>query len=396
MKKVGLAVVTYKDNFGSALQTYATQHIIEKIGYEPECICTDNIMKEIEIRKIMFFMKRIFVPEELKHVWTYATSRLKRKGSSNYSDNMKIRHKKYVEFYDKYLYMSRKINSFDDFSKLCLDYQSVVVGSDQLWRPSNIAGGYFTLEKVPDNINKVAYSTSFGVKELPLSMKKRAKNFLSRINHISVREDTGKKIVFDAIKRDIPVVCDPTMLLSPEEWFSLAREAEVVIKEKYIVCYLMGDNKEQRKFIKKLREITGYKVVGLLHGATYIADDEKWVDEKPFDIGPLEFINLIRDAEYVCTDSFHCCVFSIIGKTPFFVFRRDSEKGTTSANDRIYTLLKWSSLENRLLDGDESVKDCISRKINFEEVHNKMKIKQKKSLEYLEEALKDGKKDRIS
>ena len=389
MKKVGLAVVTYKDNFGSALQTYATQYTIEKMGYRPECICTDGIMREIEIRKALFFLKRIFTPEELKHVWTYATSRLKRRGKSDYSENMKIRHKKYAEFYDKYLYMSRDVKSFEEFSKLCENYQSVVVGSDQLWRPSNIAGGYFTLESVPEKVNKVAYSTSFGVKELPSSMNKKAKLFLSRMNHISVREDSGKKIVADAIGKDIPVVCDPTMLLAPNEWFEISGN-DPIVKGKYIVCYLMGDNKQHRDFVKKLREVTGYRVIGLLHGATYIADDENWVDEKPFDIGPLEFINLIKNAEYVCTDSFHCCVFSIIGKTPFFVFRRDSEKKTTSSNDRIYTLLRWSKLEERLLDGNEPILDCISREIDFDLVHRQMKTRQEKSLEYLKEALEDG------
>lgn len=389
MSKVGLAVVTYKDNFGSALQTYATQHAIEKLGYQPECICIDGIMREIEIKKALFFIKRLFTPDEMKHVWTYATSRLKRSGTSEYSDNMRIRHKKYASFYDKYLRMSPNVKSFSELSELSRNYQSVVVGSDQLWRPSNIAGGYFTLEKVPEKVNKVAYSTSFGVKELPAGMKKKAKRFLNRMNHISVRENTGKKIVADAIGKDVPVVCDPTMLLTPDEWFSLSG-TKPIAEGKYIVCYLMGNNAQHREFVKKLREITGYRVIGLLHGATYIADDEVWVDEKPFDVGPLEFINLLQNAEYVCTDSFHCCVFSIIGKTPFFVFRRDSENKTTSSNDRIYTLLQWSGLEKRLLDGNESVSECIDNKIDFEMVHTTMSEKREMSMKYLKEALEDG------
>lgn len=390
MKKIGLAVVTYKDNFGSALQTFATQYIIEKIGYKAECICADGIMKTIERRKVIFFLKRIFTLEELKHVWTYAISRLRKKGTGNYSEEMRIRHEKYVSFYDKYLHMSKKINSFSELADLCMDYQSVVVGSDQLWRPSNIAGGYFTLECVPDEVNKVAYSTSFGVKELPKGIQKKAVSFLKRIDHISVREDTGKKIVSDLIDKDIPVVCDPTMLLSPEEWFELSGSAPI-ISGKYILCYLMGDNKQHREFVKALREKTGFKVVGLLHGATYIASDEEWVDEKPFDVGPLEFINLIKNAEFVCTDSFHCCVFSIIGKTRFFVFRRDSENGTTSSNDRIYTLLRWSHLDRCLLNGNEDVLKFIDEDVNFEIVHNEMIEKRKFSIKYLEDALKDGK-----
>ncbi|MEG2013731.1 MAG: polysaccharide pyruvyl transferase family protein [Anaerovoracaceae bacterium] len=390
MKKVGLAVVTYKDNFGSALQTYATQYVVEKLGYVPECICADGIMKIIESRKKKFFLKRIFCPDEFKYIFSYATSRFKKKGTNEFSNNMKIRHNKYTEFNNKLLNMSPNVCSIQELRKLSGEYQSVIVGSDQLWRPSNIAAGYFTLEEVPNDVNKIAYSTSFGVIELPNSIKAKAKSFLNRINHLSVREDTGSKIASELTGRSIPVVCDPTMLLTPNEWFDISGD-QPFSQGDYIVCYLMGDVVEHRNFVKKLRKETGSRVIGLLHGSTYIAMDEEFPDEKPYDVGPCEFINLIRNAQYVCTDSFHCCVFSIICKTPFFVFRRDSENKTTSSNDRIYTLLNWTGLSDRLLIGNENISDSISKKIDFDTVHKLVDEKRKQSIKYLSDALGDGK-----
>ena len=110
--------------------------------------------------------------------------------------------------------------------------------------------------------------------------------------------------------------------------------------------------------------------------------------KKPYDVGPSEFLNLIKYAKYVCTDSFHCCVFSILNKIPFFVFRRDTERKTTSSNDRIYTLLSWTGLNERLIHGDEEIEYCLNMKIDFDNVQNVVDEKRAESLQYLTCALK--------
>jgi hypothetical protein len=243
------------------------------------------------------------------------------------------------------------------------------------------------LEFVPSGVKKIAYSTSFGVARLHRSIQKHAKSFLKSFDWISVRENSGKVIVKDMIGRDIPVVCDPTMLLSIEEWNNYV-SPEPFIKGNYIACYIMGDSKEQRDFVKRLRKETGYKVVGLLHGSTYISGDDEWVDEAPYNVGPFEFINLLRHAKYVCTDSFHCSVFSILNNTPFFVFRRDSDNEETSANDRIYTLLSWTGLDNRLLYGNENIDNVLKLPLDYNIVNERVAERRKESLEFLTNALK--------
>ena len=157
---------------------------------------------------------------------------------------------------------------------------------------------------------------------------------------------------------------------------------------RYILMYLMGDNPEQREFVKRLREATGCRVIGLLHGATYISYDEEIADEKPFNVGPSEFVNLIRHAQYVCTDSFHCCVFSILNSTKFFAFRRWPDDSKFSANDRLYTLLKFTGLERRMLEGHEDVKQCVADEIDFKDVLGKVAQRRKESMDYLVNALK--------
>ena len=249
-----------------------------------------------------------------------------------------------------------------------------------------IVGSYYTLEFVPDEVKKIAFSTSFGVPELPSQLHKHAKKFLSRIDHISVRENSGAEIVKKESGREATVVCDPTMMLTAEDWMHIQVEKPFA-EGKYILMYLMGDNPKQREFVKKLSEQTGYKIVGLLHGATYIYYDEDVVDDKPYNVGPSEFINLIRNAQYVCTDSFHCCVFSILNSTKFFAFRRWPDGSKFSANDRLYTLLKFTGLERRLLLGTEDVKKCIDDLIDFSDVLSHVAERRKESMDYLVNAL---------
>lgn len=48
---------------------------------------------------------------------------------------------------------------------------------------------------------------------------------------------------------------------------------------------------------------------------TYIKSDETGNYEKAYDIGPVEFLRLFRDASYVFTDSFHGSAFDNFSKT---------------------------------------------------------------------------------
>lgn len=390
--KVGLAVVTYKDNFGSALQTYATQSVIQKLGFETGIFDISGVHKAINQKKIKYYLGRVFQPDELKYLLENFKSRGRKKVNKNndkYAENMRVRHEKYVEFNQKQLGFLEKVDSWSALTEQSRECDFVVVGSDQLWRPSNIAGEYFTLEFVPDEVHKIAFSTSFGVSELPKSLHKHAKKYLDRIEDISVREDSGKSIVKSITGRDIPVVCDPTMMLDATEWMAI-QPTERIVPEKYILCYFMGDNPEHREFVKRLKKETGYQIVGLLHGATYITSDDDFADFAPYDIGPGEFIHLIRNAEYMCTDSFHGTVFSILNSTAFFAFRRYDDSSEFSTNDRLHTLLRWTGLSDRMLYGTEDVKEQLSKTIDFAEVLKAVEAKRAESLAYLMKALEAG------
>lgn len=388
-RKIGIVAVTYKDNFGSVLQTYATQYTLEKLGYNARIFEIKGVYRGIMIKKLLYYAGRIFDPVEVKYLFANLKSRSRKRVSvsaDQFAADMKVRHRMYSDFNKRWNKMLPVVNGWNGLRKQAEDMDTVVVGSDQLWRPSNIVGCYYTLEFVPDEVKKISFSTSFGVPELPRRLHRHAKRFLSRIDHISVREDSGAVIVKQECGREAKVVCDPTMMLTAEDWMHI-QSVKPFAEGNYILMYLMGDNLKHREFVKKLRKATGFRIIGLLHGATYISYDEDVVDEKPFNVGPSEFINLIRYAQYVCTDSFHCCVFSILNSTKFFAFRRWPDGSKFSANDRLYTLLKFTGLEHRILDGSEDVEKCLAETIDFEDVLDKVALRRKKSMDYLIYAL---------
>ena len=297
------------------------------------------------------------------------------------NNDIKIRNKKYEEFRKEFTY-SRNCLDYESLTELAKErYTDVIVGSDQLWLPVNIVSDYYTLNWVPEEINKISYSTSFGFSSLNKKYNNMYKNFLNRINHISVREESGQKII-DNFKLRSELVADPTLLLTKDEWDKITIKARI-IEEKYILCYFLGKNKEHRKFAERLKEKTGLKIVSLNHADEYVRYSDKYCDYAPYDIGPKEFINLIKNAEYVLTDSFHGTIFSIIFNKKFYIFKRYKES-KYSTNSRIDSLIDTFKIPKEIiLSGTESIEKVLSYKIDYELTNKIVKEIRKKSIDWL-------------
>ena len=191
---------------------------------------------------------------------------------------------------------------------------------------------------IPKEINKISFATSFGFSNIPDKYENLYKNFLNKIECLSTREKQGVEIIKNVTGRDAKLVCDPTLLFNKDEWMEIQEENRIV-KDKYIFCYFLGKSIEHRKFVERLKEKTGYKIVSINHCDEYVKYSDKFADEIPYDVGPGEFLNLIRNSEFVCTDSFHGTVFALINNVDFFVFRRFQKNEKASTNSRIHTIL---------------------------------------------------------
>ena len=385
-KKVGIVSCYFKHNYGSMLQAYATQKVFDNMEIPNETI---NIDENIDFAngKKKYYMSQITNIPFIKSKLGMVKLKLDKKINKNLGNNIQIRDNKYKEF-EKNFKLTKPYKTYKELSEQCVNYSNVIVGSDQLWLPVNVVADYYTLNWVPDNVNKVSYATSFGVSTVPDKYKNDYKKFLNRINCLSTREEAGVKLVEQLSDNKATLVCDPTLLLNKEEWMDIQKE-EPIIKEKYILCYFLGKNIEHRKFAERLKEKTGCKIVSLNHADEYVKYSDKFCDYAPYDIGPAEWINLIRNAEYVCTDSFHGTVFSLINNTKFFTFERYSNKNSkVSTNSRIYSLLGIVDLKERILSGTENVDDVIKMQINFDNVNEKIDKFRECSKRFLKNSIK--------
>ncbi len=392
MKKTAIVSCYFQPNYGSMLQALATQMALDELGYDNETICIDGLNREIRTAKIRYFARASLTSDILLSKAGMAMARMRRKLSrGTYTQMMQARLQAFSDFQTGHFRMSESYGSRAELTQACEEkYSAVLVGSDQLWLPANIAADYYTLSFVPDSVNTIAYATSFGQSQLPRASERAAMKFLSCIRHIGVREKSGQKIVAKLTGRRVPIVADPTLLFDGREWMRVQQEAPLFEGE-YIFCYFLGNNPRHREFASRLSAETGCRIVALQHVDEYVRSDEGYADETPWAVGPGDFLNLIRNAQWVLTDSYHCTAFSMQYERKFFTFRRYHRKTKQSTNSRLDTLLAQCGVTERLLSGEEEISACTGLEIDFADVHSRIARLREYSWKYLTDALEDRK-----
>ena len=179
--------------------------------------------------------------------------------------------------------------------------------------------------------------------------------------------------------------------MSKNEWLErIPNKRE--INEPYIFAYFLGATQEYRNAVKKLAHDKGMKVVALRHMDQYVEEDENFGDFAPYDVSPERFLNLLRNAEYVCTDSFHGTAFSILNEKQFVVFNRYAENSSFSKNSRIDTLCVNFGLESRRYKNGMDLSDVVKDDIDYKAVGEKYKNLKQVTDQYLNTVLKEIRK----
>ena len=380
-KKIGLCIAYTKNhnNYGTALLGYATVKVVADLGYACEIIYYQ--------KKQSFFEKVSIAPLQLISGGFRAfirrfSKQMNLRRYPHYRKGIQDRTRAVNQYkYEKFEPLCRTYVGFDALSKGALNYDLVLVGSDQIWVPLGLYTKFFNLLFVADRIPKVAYASSFGVSKIPFWQVKQTKRYLERLDAIGVREMKGKEIVESVSTKQAKVVLDPTLLLTGDQWKQVADRSDVSIGEGYIFCYFLGTNPESRAAVRELAHKTGLKIVFMPHMDEYIPEDEGFADYALYSIAPPDFINLIRNAAYVCTDSFHGTVFSIQFKKQFVTFYRYAAASSNSRNSRIDSLFELLGLQERLYAGN--ICDQMIVPIPYEQVHQALAVLRDDSLQFL-------------
>lgn len=381
MEKIGLCVCYDTKNFGSQLQVLATNYQISKLGYDSEIIV---YQKKISLVMIFQSVPRFFNPYFLKSKCKKIEKKIRQ--DREITQKLKIRNKRFEQFVNTHYHNLSK--PFVGWTTLKREapkkYNAFLCGSDQLWLPGNLGSHFYTLEFVPDNIKKISYATSFGVSHIPWFQRRQTRKFLSRFQYLSVREESGVRIIKDLINKDAKRVCDPTLLLTKRDWDTII-PSKKILNEKYIFAFLLGDDVSHRKSIESLQDRTGLKIVTIPFLNNYVKYDKLFGDYRLYDVDAFDFVNLIRYAEYVITDSFHGSVFSIIYHKKFLIFNRFSDRSKDSRNSRIDNLCNSLGLNKRRFH--TNLVEEVNRPIDYNKVDLYISKMREESLEYLKKIL---------
>ena len=366
---IGVCIKYFHENYGGMLQAYATVSMLEARGLDYELIQYEKNRTPIGmIKSLPRLLNGVLLNDKYEAF-------LKKKGMKQHPEfakNDAIRMNAFRKFKEvHFTKLSPVFKGYDALSNGARRYSAVVTGSDQLWSPAGLPTNYYNLQFVPDDIRKISYASSFGVKNIPWYQKKRTAAFLNRIDFISMRENRGSEIVKELTGKDVPTILDPVFMFDKEGWEKLIPVKREII-EPYIFAYFLGETAEHRRAVENAARKLGCKIVALRHLDQYVPNDENFGDIALYDVAPDRFLNLLRGASYVCTDSFHGSCFSIIHRIPFVTFNRYAEGSKHSKNSRIDTLCANLGLQDRRYNEKTTLDKQLMTSIDWDVVKDKL------------------------
>ena len=342
MKKVGIVTLTAVYNYGNSLQNYAVLKKIESLGYHAKTIYFD--FSGVGIKS--------FIKRAIKNPFYHRRILAYRKFE-----------KKYLQ-----VFRGRTLRNLDG------QFDYFVVGSDQVWNTrwygsSSMMKDIYLLS-FAGRRKRISFSASFGIDEVQDDYRKIFSEELENFKELSVREESGAKIIRELTGRSATVLVDPTLLLTQDEWRRLEKKPRKA-KSGYILTYFLSPKCETAK--KELTKIQhGRYVYNLLDSYDAVTRTS----------GPTEFLWLFDHADLILTDSFHACVFSFLFNKPFVVY--DRNWNDCNMNSRLETLLKKFHLERKY--ANSGLENDIWEH-NYEDGYKQLELERQKATDFLKKAL---------
>lgn len=350
--KIGIITHYYKSgNYGGTLQAYALCKQLEKMGYEAEQICATFLSglpmtaQPGGFQRLIHKAKLVLDPcRRLNHLCHPVAALRCRK------------RKKAVMAFGKTISHSRRVYTDKTLPEANSQYQAFITGSDQVWNPECYSPAYYLAFAEKGKL-KLSYGASISKAQLTQPQRETIRGHLADFAGVSVREERAAELIGELAPTTVAWVLDPTLLLSREEWDEVC--APGVIREPYVFCFFLGGDESFRTAAAAFAREKGLKLVTLPYlTGQYRKTDKKFGDIRLYRVSPPEFISLIKNADYVFTDSFHASVFSELYEKNFFAFRRGNAPGMET---RLESLTKLFGNEERFRSEEKLSPEALQR-----------------------------------
>lgn len=346
--KIGIYTIHCDNNYGAMLQAYATQEFLNEINIDSELINLYTIENE---KKNKYLNSANNIKNIAKNfiVLTNPKIRLKSKRFADFHKRMKL---------------SNRYYSVDEIYKNPPQYDIHLVGSDQVWNLESgiIEKNIFLLDFVPKGQYKMSYAASLGGSKTYNVDLNKLRNKLKEFTYISVREKEGVLILKERLGIESVQVMDPTFLIPSIKWEKLAGDKPLISKD-YILAYGFSEKNTTNKLISYIKNKLKIDVIGISVSPFHPFNYDYFFQEA----GPLEFLNLIRNAKFVITASYHGAAFAIHFRKNFFISRHKTR------NSRIQSMLEQLDLDDRVIDlSNPSSYENKKIKIDYNLIENKI------------------------
>ena len=362
MNNIGIITTHFSDNAGAALQAYALQQVCNQI---PDCKS-----------ELINYQKKGWKKRQSSRM-QYATGY----GPISWALQTMILFRRYrfMSFQRKNLIQYPKHSALHrkDLKSLLERYNIFLIGSDQVW---NVNSDFFDDTYLLDFVSrdgkwrKGSYAASIGMDALPESYKRHFGELLSDFDFIGVREKQAEKIVREVTDRPVKWVLDPTFLLNKEEWKKIENKPSL---QNYIFVYYRSKSEGLREFSEKLSK--EHKIPIVEYGGTLKLIPSAISMPHP---SADTWLGYLSNAQFVVTDSFHACAFSVNLNKPFYVF---VNSGVASMSSRIYSLLELFSLQTRLVTKDTDL--SLVQPIVWDSVNENLASIRKECKNWLEKSI---------
>ena len=365
----GLITFFRHHHYGAQLQAYAAMRAISELGHPCEII---DYRPDYDAGLNDLFQK----------------GGLRAKATNLHTAAHYAALKRRAERFDAFVAEEMRLSPvrYTSYEQLAQDppaYDVYVAGSDQIWNPKLFPGGTFDpayLQTFVREGRRISYAPSMG--ETPFTQEETARfrAALEPYTALSVREQAGQEKVRAATGREPVVVLDPTLLLTAEQWAGLAPPPQR--QGPYILCYYISDHGVLDPYAQAVHQRTGWPIVQLAGVRRKIPGAEQII----LDAGTREFLGLFQHAAFVCTNSFHGTVFSILFGKDFYTSVSPKEKAHPERS-RVYSLLQRLGCTSRVVGMENT--DRLDRPVDYQGVHARLEVHRAYCLDYLRCAVED-------
>lgn len=373
MTKSLLVTFHASQNHGSALQAFATQKLLNDFGY-------DNTILNFQMAAQKKYYSLYGGKGKMK---------LRQLAMIPLHKQRKSRQKNFLSFQKNYFKMTEEYNTYEDLKKANLSkYDLFVSGSDQIWS-----------DKIPEfvnsdkdykdiyfgsfikNIKKIAFATSTG--EADVNYLRTQLKYLKQYKHIAVREQSGKKLLSQLLNLNCQVVLDPTLLISRRRYNNFFKLDQPIVDGKYIFLYCLQGVKAGKMWKKTLQQLYAKTQMKIIVVSPFFPIYGKNIINLN-DAGPIDFLNLIYNADLVLTDSFHGTAYSINFRKNFFVYQSNKNRDPRKKN-----LLNKFKLSDRMITSKNSQQIISSYNVDYSAINKIIETKVNESRNVLKSFLED-------